>query len=38
MPFASRFEPQLKPNHPTHSSEAPTIASVKECGGIGSRP
>ena len=38
VPLASRFDPQLKPNQPTHSSEAPIIASVSECGGIGSRP
>src|ERR1043165_2891877 len=32
--FASRFEPTLKPNQPTHSSAAPTITSGKLCGGI----
>src|SRR3546814_1117225 len=36
-PLASRLEPALKPNQPTHSSAAPTIDSVSECGGIGSR-
>src|SRR5690349_9654261 len=25
VPLASRFDPALKPNQPTHSSEAPTI-------------
>jgi hypothetical protein len=29
---ASRAEPALKPNQPTHSSEAPTMVSVSECG------
>src|SRR3954451_11376135 len=33
-PLASRFEPALKPNQPTHSSEAPIIVMVRECGGI----
>src|SRR5687768_12284092 len=37
-PLASRLEPALKPNQPTHSSEAPTMVSVSECGGIGSLP
>jgi hypothetical protein len=27
---ASRFEPALKPNQPTHSMEAPTMVSVRE--------
>src|SRR3982751_2512193 len=36
-PLASRFEPALKPNQPTHSSEAPIMVMVSECGGIGSR-
>src|SRR5262249_20147883 len=31
-PLASRLEPTLKPNQPTHSSEAPTMASVMLCG------
>jgi STE24 endopeptidase len=35
-PFASSAEPALKPNHPTHSSPAPTIVSASECGGIAS--
>ena len=35
-PFASRLEPALKPNQPIHSSEAPIIVIVSECGGIGS--
>src|SRR5262245_63695038 len=34
-PFASRPEPTLKPNQPTHSSEAPIITSGRLCGGIG---
>ena len=33
-PFASRFEPALKPNQPTHSSEAPIIVMVRECGAM----
>ncbi|MCY1539735.1 hypothetical protein D9M68_753350 [compost metagenome] len=28
-PLASRLEPALKPNQPTHSSEAPTMVSVR---------
>ena len=35
---ASRLEPALKPNQPTHSIEAPTMVSVSECGGMGSLP
>jgi hypothetical protein len=35
---ASRAEPALKPNQPTHSSEAPTIVSVSECGVKASLP
>ena len=35
-PFDSRLEPALKPNQPTHSSEAPIMVMVSECGGIGS--
>jgi hypothetical protein len=34
-PFASRLEPALKPNQPTHSSEAPIMVMVSECGGVG---
>ena len=37
-PFASRFEPALKPNQPTHRIDAPTIVSVIECGAMLSRP
>ena len=37
-PLASRLEPALKPNQPTHSSAAPTIVSVRLCGAIDSRP
>ena len=37
-PLASRLEPALKPNQPTHSSEAPTIVSVRLCGAIDSLP
>src|SRR5215471_15786130 len=29
-------EPALKPNQPTHKSEAPIILSTRLCGGIGS--
>ena len=36
-PFASRFEPALKPNQPTQSSEAPIIVITRLCGGIASR-
>jgi len=35
---ASRLEPALKPNQPTHSSEAPTMVSVRLCGASDSRP
>ena len=38
VPLASRFEPALKPNQPTHSSAAPIIVMVSECGAIRSRP
>ena len=37
-PLASRFDPALKPNQPTHSSEAPTMVSVSECGAMISLP
>ena len=37
-PLASRLEPALKPNQPTHSSEAPIIVMVSECGGVASLP
>jgi hypothetical protein len=30
--LASSAEPALKPNQPTHSSAAPTIVNVSECG------
>ena len=36
-PFASRFEPALKPNQPTQSSEPPISVITMLCGGIGSR-
>src|SRR3989344_903550 len=35
VPVASRFEPTLKPNQPTHSIQAPIMVMVSECGGIG---
>ena len=35
---ASSAEPALKPNQPTHSSEAPTIVSGRLCGAIDSLP
>ncbi len=38
VPLASRLDPALKPNQPTHSSEAPIIVMVSECGAIGSLP
>jgi len=37
-PFDSRLEPALKPNQPTHSSEAPIMVMVSECGAITSLP
>ena len=37
-PVASRLEPALKPNQPTHSSEAPIKVITIECGGISSLP
>src|SRR5690349_3123699 len=37
-PLASRFEPALKPNQPTQSSEAPIIVMTSECGAISSLP
>src|SRR5919112_6071662 len=37
-PLASRLEPALKPNQPTHRSEAPIIVMVIECGARRSRP
>ena len=37
-PLASRLDPALKPNHPTHKREAPTIVSVRLCGAIDSLP
>src|SRR5947207_9725971 len=36
--FASSAEPALKPNQPTHSSDAPIIVIVRLCGAIDSRP
>src|SRR6476469_4962014 len=38
MPLASRLEPALKPNQPTHSIAAPTIVSVRLCGAKASLP
>ncbi|MNY82409.1 hypothetical protein D3C86_2244830 [compost metagenome] len=38
MSPASRAEPALKPNQPTHSSEAPIMVMVSECGAMDSRP
>ena len=37
-PLASRFEPALKPNQPTHSKEAPIMLMVSECGAMTSLP
>src|ERR1700740_1585991 len=37
-PLASRFDPALKPNQPTQSSEAPIIDMVSECGALSSLP
>ena len=36
--FAPSAEPALKPNQPTHSSEAPIIVAVRLCGASDSRP
>ena len=36
-PLASKAEPALKPNHPNHKMEAPTMVCVKLCGLIASR-
>src|SRR5690606_26015356 len=38
VPLAPNAEPALKPNQPPHSSDAPTMVSVSECGGIASLP
>ena len=35
---ASSAEPALKPNQPTHSSEAPTMVCTRLCGGMASLP
>ena len=37
VPLASRLEPALKPNQPTHSSDAPIMVMVSECGIMASR-
>src|SRR3982074_687207 len=37
-PLASRLEPALKPNQPTHSSAAPTMVMTIEWGAIPSLP
>ena len=37
-PLASSAEPALKPNQPTHSSEAPTMVRVRLCGAMLSLP
>ena len=37
-PPAEVAEPALKPNQPTHSSEAPITASVRLCGAMLSCP
>src|SRR5687768_7039065 len=37
-PFASRFEPTLKPNQPTHSREAPIMTIGTLCGGRAAVP
>jgi hypothetical protein len=38
VPLASSAEPALKPNQPNHSSEAPIMVIVSECGAIESLP
>jgi len=37
-PLASRPEPTLKPNQPTHSSEAPTFTIARLCGAMADVP
>ena len=37
-PEASRFEPTLKPNQPTHSNAAPIIMKGTLCGAIAALP
>src|SRR4051812_20549147 len=37
-PLASRLEPTLKPNQPTHSKAAPTMVMVMLCGVRASLP
>ena len=37
VPLASRLEPALKPNQPTHRREAPIMVMVSEWGGMASR-
>ena len=36
--LASSAEPALKPNQPTHSSDAPIMVIVRLCGAIASLP
>ncbi len=38
MPSTASSLPTLNPNQPTHSSEAPTMVSVRLCGGMASLP
>lgn len=37
-PLASKLEPALKPNQPTHSRDAPTMVKVRLCGAMDSLP
>ena len=37
-PSEATADPALKPNQPTHSSEAPITVSVRLCGAIDSLP
>src|SRR6478736_2432244 len=37
-PVASRLDPALKPNQPTHKRHAPIIVSGRLCGAIDSLP
>src|SRR6185437_16643245 len=37
-PSEAIAEPALKPNQPTHRSEAPMTVNVRSCGAIDSRP
>jgi len=38
LPLAAAADPALKPNQPTHSSEAPIMVSTRLCGAMLSLP